>query len=229
MPNEPIQRRLVWSKVLRLCHWSLALATLVLLLSGWLIAWAPERALQVTDAHYLAAAVLMAALAVRLGLLFLGGGTASWKVLVPTRHRLQQGWQVLRSYLTLGKLPLPRWYAHNPLWASLYLLLFGVLLVQVASGLLLLDQVTLVGGVSLRALHHWGWLFLLLFTALHVAAVFFHDAKGTTAEISAMVNGHRYITLEPLNLDAAPGTKVVPLEALARELKGSSRERENKD
>ncbi len=217
--QAPIRREMVWSKALRLCHWSLALSTLVLLFTGWLVTWAPERSAQVDDVHYVAAAVLLAALLVRLWLLFLGSGVAGYRVLLPNRHRLRQGWEVLRSYLTLGKLPLPRWYAHNPLWAPLYLLLFAVLLLQVVSGLALLEQVTLVGGMSLRNLHHWGYLFLLAFTLGHLAAVFFHDAKTTTAEISAMVNGHRYLTLEPVSFREGPNSKVVPLDALAQQLK----------
>ncbi len=215
MPKPVIERRAVWSLPLRLCHWSLAAATLVLLLTGWLMGWAPERAEGVAEIHFVAAAVLTAALAARLGLLFLGRGPAAWRALVPDRHRLLQAGQVLRAYLTLGRLPLPRWYAHNPLWAPLYLLLFAVLLVQVVGGLLLLEQVTLVGGLSLRGLHQAGWQFLLWFGLLHVAAVFFHDARGDSAEISGMVNGRRCFTLEPLPPDTSGGP-VVPLEALTR-------------
>jgi Ni/Fe-hydrogenase 1 B-type cytochrome subunit len=217
--KEQIRRELVWSKTLRLCHWSLALATLVLLFTGWLVAWAPERATQVVEIHYVAAAVLIATLLVRLWLLLFGQGIANGKVLLPNRHRFRQALQVLRSYLTLGKLPLPRWHAHNPLWAPLYLLLFAALVLQAATGMLLLNQVTLVGDISLRSLHHGGWTFLLAFSTLHVAAVFFHDAKTTTAEISGMVNGHRCLTLEPVSMDDLPGTKVVPLDALLREPK----------
>ncbi len=218
-----IRRELVWPKALRLCHWSLALATVVLLLTGWLIVWAPERGERVDEIHFVAAAVLLAALAARLGLLFLGRGVASLKVLLPNRHRLKQGLGVLQSYLTLGRLPLPRWHAHNPLWAPLYLVLFTVLAIQVVTGLLLLQDVTIIGGASVRTLHHWGWLFLLTFSLLHLVAVFFHDAKGTTAEISGMVNGHRFLTLEPVRLDEVTDTKVVPLDALAQQLKAKSK------
>ncbi len=222
MAGEPIRHIAVWPKVLRICHWSLASATLVLLLTGWLATWAPERAESVDEIHFVAAAVLLAALAVRIGLLTAGKGVASWRVLKPTRHLLSQGLQVLRSYVTLGKLPLPRWHAHNPLWALLYPLLFLALLLQVATGLLLLNDITLLGALSLRSLHHWGWEFLLLFSTLHIAAVFFHDAQSSTAEISGMVNGYRCVTLAPLDLGGeSDGTKVVPLDALARELKKS--------
>lgn len=211
MHNPPLQRRLVWSKPLRICHWSLALATLTLLLTGWLVRWAPERAEQVRDYHFIAAALLIAALLARVWLLFAGKGTARIDQLLPDRHRLGQAWQVLRSYLTLGKIPLPKWYAHNPLWAPLYLLLFLVLTLQAGTGLALLNDITLLGGVSLRGLHGWGFGFLLVFTLLHLVASFFHDAKGGGDDVSAMINGQRLFTIEPLEVEPGSGT-VIPLK-----------------
>jgi len=212
-PVVTVQRRRVWSLPLRWCHWSLAAATCVLLLTGWLMAWAPERAHRVSDIHYAAAALLVAALAVRLGLLFTGGETDTWRALWPTRHRLEQGGNVLRSYLTLGRIPLPRWYAHNPLWAPMYLLLFMALAAQVVTGGLLLEDITRMAGVSVRELHRIGWRLLLGFTLAHTVAVFFHEAKGHgSAEISGMVDGQRCFTVA--RTDPTSPAPVVPLEVL---------------
>ncbi len=216
MHGPAIRRLEVWSTPLRLCHWALTLAVMVLLLSGWLIRWAPERADQVRDAHFVAAAVLVAALVVRLGLFFLGSGPAALRALLPDRHRLGQALAVLRSYLTLGKLPLPRWYAHNPLWAPLYLLLYVVLLGQVLTGAALLQQVTMIGELSLRGLHAWGYFLVMGFAAGHVLASFVHDAWGKADDVSAMINGQRIFTLEPLQEEQSPGGVVVPLSTLSR-------------
>jgi len=196
MSTPEIRRLPVWGKALRLCHWGMALATLILLCSGGLIRWAPERAQDLDEIHFASAAVLIAALAVRLWLLFAGKRTEQLGALLPNRHRLAQAWAVLRSYLTLGKVRLPRWYAHNPLWAILYLLLFIVLLAQVASGLLLLNHITLLGDLSLRHVHLLGYFVILGFTALHILASFFHDAKGDSSDISAMVSGQRIFIVE---------------------------------
>jgi Ni/Fe-hydrogenase 1 B-type cytochrome subunit len=223
MPTSQIKRLPVWSKPLRISHWALTLATLLLLASGWLIRWAPERADQVRDFHYLGAALLLAALAARLWLLFAGKESERIQGMLPNRHRWRQALEVLRSYLTLGKLPLPRWYAHNPLWGPLYLLLFAVLLAQAGTGLLLLNQVTLLGGISLRSLHAGGYLFVLVFTLLHLAAVFFHDARGSSDDISGMVNGHRLFTIEPLQTEPVTTPRVIPLDALAKQLKAKKK------
>lgn len=196
MPDPVIRRLPVWGKALRLCHWGMALATLILLCTGGLIHWVPERAQNLDEIHLVSAAVLIATLAARLWLLFAGKHTARLGALLPNRHRLKQAGAVLRSYLTLGKVRLPRWYAHNPLWAILYLLLFAVLLAQVASGLLLLDHITLLGGLSLRHLHLTGYFIILGFTALHILASFFHDARGDGSDISAMISGQRIFIVE---------------------------------
>jgi Ni/Fe-hydrogenase 1 B-type cytochrome subunit len=209
MPEAEIRRLPVWGKALRLCHWGLALSVLVLLFSGWLIRWVPERAQSLDEVHFTSAALAITALLIRLWLLFAGKGTATWNNLLPSRHSLGQAWAVLRSYLTLGKIRLPRWYAHNPLWAPLYLLLFLVLLIQVGSGLLLLNQITLLGDLSLRQVHVNGYYLIAGFTLAHILASFFHDAKGDGSDISAMISGQRVFIIEAPAADQSPKDNVV--------------------
>jgi len=217
--TENIHRQLVWSKTLRLCHWNLVLSILALIFSGWLIAWVPEKSGRVDDIHYVAAAVLIAALTVRLWLLFLGQGNDLLKSLLPHRHQLRQGWEVLRAYLSLGKVPLPKWYAHNPLWAPFYLLLFAVLLLQLGSGLLLLNQITLLGDLSLRQAHILGFQIITLFTVLHILTSFFHDAKSTGSDISAMVNGHRIFLIDSTQAAQPDKAPQIPLDSLSKSIK----------
>ncbi len=209
MPEAEIRRLPVWGKAIRLCHWGLALSVLALLFSGWLIRWAPERAPSMEEIHFVSAAVTIAVLLVRLWLLFAGKGTATLNNLLPSRHSLGQAWAVLRSYLTLGKIRLPRWYAHNPLWAPLYLLLFLVLLIQAGSGLLLLNQITLLGDLSMRQVHVNGYYLIMGFTLLHILASFFHDAKGEGSDISAMVNGQRIFIIESPTASSPQADNVV--------------------
>ncbi len=215
MQQPEIRRQQVWSKTLRLCHWGMTLSVLTLLFTGWLIAWAPEKADRVNDAHFVAAAILIAAISIRCWLALFGQGSDLLKNLLPGHHQLHQGWKVLRAYLSLGKIPLPKWYAHNPLWAPIYLLLFVVLLLQIASGLLLLNQITLIGSLSLHQMHVFGFQTIALFTLLHIAASFFHDAKGSGSDVSAMINGHRIFIIEPpQNKPGDSKPVIVPLDNL---------------
>jgi Ni/Fe-hydrogenase 1 B-type cytochrome subunit len=98
---------------------------------------------------------------------------------------------VLKFYLTLGKAPLPKWYSHNPLWGPLYLLLFFFLILCSISGLILLKDISMIGALSLRDLHHLSYIVIGTFTLLHIPAVFSHDLAGKGSDVSSMINGYR--------------------------------------
>jgi Ni/Fe-hydrogenase 1 B-type cytochrome subunit len=217
MAAPKIQRILVWSRALRIAHWLMALSVLVLLATGWSSGLNPVIAETARDYHYIAGAVLILALALRLYLLFFGRGSDLLADCETDRHRLTQAGEMLRFYLSLGRTPLPRWYAHNPLWGPIYLLLFLFLLLQALSGVLLLQGIGLFAGLSLYGLHQLVSTIILGFTLLHLAAVFSHDAKGSGADNSAMISGYRIFLIEDRKPEfGAP--QVVPLEQLRRQL-----------
>jgi len=199
-----IQRTRVWSGALRVGHWLLALCVLALLISGWALSSGLADKLQPwRDVHVTAGALLGIALLFRILLLITGRApTDRWRDCLPLTR---QQWHAVRAmlvfYLSLGRVPLPAWYGHNPLWGPLYLLLFALLGLGVATGLLIArhDPSSLL---QLAATPWWlGWTLpewhLGLawvtggFSVAHVLSVFLHDARGTTSEISAMVNGHK--------------------------------------
>lgn len=194
--TEHIKRLPVWSRWLRIVHWTLALSIMMLLLTGWLMKKMPEEITTYAELHYLSAAVLIAAMAVRFWLLIFGRSNEQWIALLPDRHRLKQAAQVLAFYLSLGKSPLPKWYTHNPLWSPLYLLFFLAVLIQVISGLYLLSDTTMIAGVSVRGAHDTGNTLLFWFCLLHIVSAFVHDASNKSADISAMINGHRIFFVE---------------------------------
>ena len=117
-----IQRVLVWSGWMRLAHWLIALSVLTLLATGWLVKLAPSVANSASEAHKLASIGLTLGLILRIWLLIAGPATARWNALLPVRADIDKISAMLRFYLTMGRSPLPKWYAHNPLWAPLYLL-----------------------------------------------------------------------------------------------------------
>lgn len=213
MAKETVQRVAIWSARLRLAHWLMALAVLLLLLSGWLMPLAPSLAVPLRDAHYVAGYTLLLALALRWYLLLFGRAAEQWRDLVPRGPQVRAAWHTLRFYLSLGRAPLPAWYAHNPLWGPLYLLLFAVLSLQALTGLALETG-------SFAVLRPWWWHSMLaapiaVLVAAHVVAVFVHDLKGGGADVSAMINGHR---LYKTDLDRAPllGGHAVSLDTLRR-------------
>jgi len=192
----------------------MAVAVFVLMFSGWLQTQAPQLGSWILDAHYYASALLIPAFLVRLYLLFFGSGSDLIASCSLDRHKLKQALAVLTSYLTLGKVPMPKWYAHNPLWGPLYLLLFLVIAMQIISGLLLMNHITLLGNVSIRTLHGFGFQFTLAFSLLHVLAVFVHDLKGTGSDVSAMISGQRVFVVEKQT--PAQDVHVVDVKGLSR-------------
>jgi Ni/Fe-hydrogenase 1 B-type cytochrome subunit len=215
MQIKTVSQVLVWSRWLRLTHWTLAISTLGLIATGWLMS---EETLQIETAselHYLLAGLLIPALLLRLYLLFFGKGTDHLSDCEPNRHRLVQAWHVLRFYLTLGKAPLPKWYSHNPLWGPIYIVLFFILTLITASGLLLLNDGHLVGSISMLGLHRLCYFFVLIFTLLHLPAVFFHDLSSKSGDISAMVNGFRVFETGR----QTETSRTVTLETLMKQLK----------
>jgi len=211
MSNEIIHRRLVWSGKLRLAHWLLAVSTFILMATGWLIPVAPSIIDVTVDWHYLAAAVFIAALVLRLWLLISDRQSAGITALMPGKGALPAMGQMLRFYITLGKAPLPAWYAHNPLWKPVYLFAILVMLLLAVSGLLM-DDYPAVFNLYIPDLHSTLATIFSIFVVLHIVTVFMHDAKGTGSDISAMVNGHRIFVVSKADNQTVESTQRVDLQ-----------------
>lgn len=205
--SEQIRRVAVWSGWLRFTHGALALATLVLMATGWLIANSPMLAGSAADVHYLAASLLIAVLLLRLLLGLFGKGAERFEHMVPRTTELGSMRASLLFYLTLGKAPLPNWFAHNPLWKPLYLVLFVLLALLALSGWLM-PEVPVLGRVYLPRLHVWLSNMVWALVLAHLFSVLLQDTKGQAADVSAMLNGHRYFNVER---DTGPKPKTKPV------------------
>jgi Ni/Fe-hydrogenase 1 B-type cytochrome subunit len=191
MQSETINRVHVWSRWLRLAHWSLALSIFGLLASGWLAAKDPVLFASALDYHFIFAALMLPALLLRFYLLFAGKGTDHLHDCELDSLKIVQAWEVIRFYLTLGRSPLPKWYSHNPLWGPIYLLLFLFLTLSAISGLALSKNLFILAGISMYDLHRLSYYVTVSFVCLHLPAVFSHDLSGRGADVSAMINGYR--------------------------------------
>jgi Ni/Fe-hydrogenase 1 B-type cytochrome subunit len=195
---DNIRRVLVWSGWLRVTHWALAVSTLVLATTGWLIAQTPSVADAAADVHYMAASLLLFGLALRGFLGLFGQGPERFVHLLPGPSE----WRALRSsalfYLSVGRAPRPNWYAQNPLWKPLYLLLLIALCVSAASGWLMSDR-PLIGGLYLPGLHDDVAGLVIVLVLAHVYSVVLQDIKGQSGDISAMFSGVRHFDVERPN------------------------------
>ena len=217
-----IQRIRVWSAPLRLVHWLMALCVLALLASGWIGSARLAEAGRWRDLHFTSGYLLAVVIVIRLGLLLRGRApTDRWRDLLPAGRQQWLGMRdMLLFYMTLGRTTLPGYYGHNPFWGPAYLLLFGLLALGVGTGLALSGH-NAQALLALAATPWWlGWtlpewhagvaVVLGAFSAAHVLAVFAHDARGSTSEISAMVNGHKVFVVTGQPQQLATRVPIVP-------------------
>jgi Ni/Fe-hydrogenase 1 B-type cytochrome subunit len=216
MNNSEFKRVLVWSGWLRLSHWSIAFATIAAGLTGWQLSADASGAL--VALHYYAASLLIFGLAVRLVLMVVGRAHERLSGLLPKPSEWRSAIHTLRFYLSFGRAPVPRWYAQNPLWKPVYVLVYVALLIQVLSGSLMQDHPVL-WRVYLPSVHAFWAQLLLWFGVLHVASVALHDAKAKTADVSAMLNGYRLFFIDRSQM---PGAHEQPLRFVARDNKAKS-------
>lgn len=190
-----IEKLQVWSGWLRLSHLAVGLASLVLLATGWLIEAAPSVQAGAIDAHYIAASVLLFGLVLRVALAIWGSPLEAFDRLIPDDEEWRTIRETLLFYLTLGRAPLPRWYAHNPFWKPVYLVLYLCLLVLLLTGWVREGNEVLWGWYlpSVHALFASvvGWLVLF-----HVITVVLHDYRGDAADVSGIINGNRHFVIE---------------------------------
>jgi len=210
-----IQRVLVWSSWLRLAHWLMAIAVLLLAASGWLIKMSPSLANVASDYHYIIAALLIGSLVLRVGLLLFDKGTGNWQKLLPEAKERQSYKQILLFYLSFGKMPISIWYAHNPLWKPAYLLIFIVLFLQILTGMNR-DAYPIMLGLYLPGVHDFVASIVVGFTVLHMMAVVLHDCKGTASDISAMINGHKIFVVQKHEGIESPAVHSISLDQLKK-------------
>ncbi len=206
MKTATLQRREIWSQWLRLSHWTLALSTLALIATGWLVHHTPSVAQSAADWHYIAGSLFTLGLALRIWVLFSDKLMGRWQFLFADLEP-KKILQMLQFYLSFGKLPLPRWYAHNPLWRPVYLVLF-VLMVLVALTGHLQGAYPLVFGIYLPSLHAGIATLIALFVLGHVIAVFLHDLKGGSDDVSAMIHGQRLFEVKPIPTQEISGPQI---------------------
>ena len=188
--EESFKRVLIWSGWFRLSHACVGLAALGLLLTGWLIAESPSLQTSALDLHYLMAAFLIFGLLVRAALMFAGKDNERLSALLPAGDEVAAIGATARFYLTMGRSPMPAWYAQNPLWKPLYLLVYLALVFLAGTGAVMPDN-DIVFGFYLPSVHEFWARVVLWFSMLHIASVIVHDLKNRTADISAIVNGYR--------------------------------------
>jgi Ni/Fe-hydrogenase 1 B-type cytochrome subunit len=200
----------------------MAISVLLMLATGWQMGNGVCSNLeQLLAVHTTAGSILAVALVARVYLLLFGSGAERWQDFIPRGPQLRAAHGVLLFYLSAGRRELPPYYAHNPLWGTAYLFLFLVLALQVASGTLLSMGLSMgsspaLYGYPIVAVHRIGYVFLAVFSLLHIAAAFLHDLKGTGSEVSAMVSGSKIFIIRKPTQDLSAMITRFPVKVLGK-------------
>lgn len=226
MAASHIFRRVyLWEWPVRFYHWTTAGAFAVLAATGLLIGNPPAMLTSgeasgsywfgsVRFLHFATAYVFLFALVLRAYWLFAGNRFARWTAFVPVgrfRSYLAEVWQIVRvDVLQLQKQPLDT-LGHNAMAATAYLGIFALSLFQIATGFALYAPMSLAwlpqlfawvsplagGDAVVRLWHHAAMWVMLLFVAVHVYLVLFHDVVESRGELSSMVGGSRFLEVKP--------------------------------
>ncbi len=202
----------IYSLQQRIAHWLIAAGFGFEWLSAWLVDHSDVDPLVWSDWHLMVGQALLLVLAWRLLLFFLPG-SGHWRFFVPTREQRHIVRDTLRFYASLGKAPLPDWYAFNPVWQPLYLLMILLAVVTVISGFFH-SGLPFAGELSAADLHAGASSLLLWLALAHVAVAIWHDARGRGAQISGMLNGHKYFHIGDPQGNTEPAENSVRLDSL---------------
>ena len=193
MSND-INRVAVFSKAQRITHWIIAGAITFLIISAWLVQHSDVDVIAWLDWHIMIGQALSLVLAYRIYLLFVPG-SGHWRLLIPTKEQRHVFIQTVKFYASLGKLPCPDWYAFNPVWQPIYLLLIIIMILTTITGFLVGNYLFLAG-FTMPELHAVFASIILYFTLAHIFFAVYHDIKGGGAQISAMLNGFKYFQIK---------------------------------
>jgi Ni/Fe-hydrogenase 1 B-type cytochrome subunit len=194
----------------RVAHWAIVLAILVLSVSGWWIGTAnlPARELDmqtVRFVHICAAWVMIAAMLTRVIWMFTGNEYASWREWIPSNlQRVKEAIGIVTFYFGFRRVYPEPPGGHNVIAGLSYAGVYALLAFMALSGFALESApgagdwrnivaapVLSLGLATLRWLHHNGMWVIWAFVAIHVSIATLIDAETRGNCYNAIISGWR--------------------------------------
>lgn len=207
----------VWDVLVRLTHWLMVLSLLALSATGlylgrpfvdqtgpasphFFMGWV--RAL-----HFYSAIVFTVSIGARIVWMFIGPPWARWKELIPVSKERRRGLvETLEFYLMLFRKP-PDYVGHNPLAGASYGAIFGLMLVEIVTGLSLYaasaptsflrgfaSVLPWLGGAQIVRWIHHGIMWLLLgFMIHHVYSAILTSIVEKNGELDSIFSGYKFV------------------------------------
>ena len=201
MSHSKHESRRVYDPLLRLLHAAIALSVLALITTSQLADWFEHGPYEDTlwNLHILSGYVLATSLLTRL----------LWGMVGPDSARWRDLWHPTAWKDSLKNLRLPSAHrvGHDPIASLAYLFAYGVMALMVVTGLGLAASEFQAGPLAgwlgnmswledvLEDPHEAGFVLMLGFIGLHMAALVFHQLRGERVAQS-MLTGKQYIETE---------------------------------
>jgi Ni/Fe-hydrogenase 1 B-type cytochrome subunit len=213
----------VWEIPVRVSHWLIFLSLFVLAATGFYIG-SPFVVVTgeagrhffmgtVKVVHSYAAIVFALAVIARIVWMFLGNRYARWDKLLPVRERRWKGlWPTVEFYLFGARKP-PGFVGHNPVAGVAYLLVYGLCILEILTGLALYSAsapvgswlgwfgflAPLFGGLqTARWIHHVIMWLLLGFFVHHLYSGWLMSQIDQNATMESIFSGYKFVPEEDL-------------------------------
>jgi cytochrome b len=197
MTHSNPQARRVYDPLLRLLHATIALSVIALIVTSQLADWFEHGPYETTlwNLHILSGYALTASLMARL----------LWGMVGPVSARWRDLWHpaVWKDSLKNMRLPTVHRTGHDPIASLGYLLIYGVMALMVITGMGLAASEFQTGPLAawlgnaswledvLKDPHEVGFVLVLGFISLHMAALVVHQLRGERVAQS-MLTGKQY-------------------------------------
>ena len=209
----------LWGWPIRAMHWLAALSIVLLAATGFYIG-RPYFVVAGDTAdhfvmgwmrfvHFLAAAVLVATVIVRVYWLFAGNKFERWRALFPVMPRdWVHMYQQVKYYLMIRPEQAPRYLGHNPLQQLSYTTIYALAALEIVTGFAMYGQsnpggfffgafgwvAPLFGGMPVvRFVHHVVTWAFLIFIPIHVYLATRADVLERGGAISSIITGGRFV------------------------------------
>jgi Ni/Fe-hydrogenase 1 B-type cytochrome subunit len=218
-----IVRVYVWEAPVRITHWLIAIAIVLLSVTGFYIGRpfiiVPGPAEQsfvmgwMKVIHGYSGYVFIAAVLARICWMFTGNKYARWDKFIPVHRSRRHGfWPTIKFYLFALRKP-PGFVGHNPVAGATYTLVFGLYFVAILTGLMLRGASAdtdsflrsfsslswLFGGLyAARWIHHVVMWLLLGFAVHHVYSSVLMSTVEANATVESIFSGYKFVPREDL-------------------------------
>jgi Ni/Fe-hydrogenase 1 B-type cytochrome subunit len=147
---------------------------------------------------------------------FVGNKYANWRQFIPVSKRFfAEMWQVFKMDILMLKGKEHISIGHNAMAGFIYFFTFIAFMIQCITGFGLYAPMSgwwfpqlfawvpavFGGDIVCRQIHHWTMWFFILFAAIHVYLVFYHDYVEGRGEMSSMGGGYKFIEEEMFEKD----------------------------